>query len=276
MIITRPLEPGAHFSFELSGKRGAALVTKYQTYREDTLLESAFERYTKRHYESWVTFARDKQYGDNVQPVLVSGFDMTKDFAMVAYSNESTSLESDLTIAVPMLGSASASLWGTWHTRGSAHTNYGPQECSPPLSMQDTDSHPSEFTGLRDQYNQCVFLRYYAMRSRMRMFPRVIRAAAGPHDLGSGEDDENDLPVLAAQSESVSDAEPIIGGGHEDISPDEGLDTVSNASDAESDVVVRNTPHVKFSSFSLVFGLTLVFRTKNIMSSMRLQHLFSR
>ena len=71
----RPLEPGASFSYELTGSHGAALVTKYQTYREDSLLESAFERYTKRHYESWAVFARYKQYGDDVWPVLVSGFD---------------------------------------------------------------------------------------------------------------------------------------------------------------------------------------------------------
>jgi hypothetical protein len=56
----RPLEPGASFSFELTGNRGAALVTKYSTYREDSLLESVFERYTKRHYASWVAFARHK------------------------------------------------------------------------------------------------------------------------------------------------------------------------------------------------------------------------
>ena len=58
------------------------MVTRYKTYREDTLKKSAFERYTKKHYDSWVTFARDKEYGDDVEPVLVSGFDTTKDFAM--------------------------------------------------------------------------------------------------------------------------------------------------------------------------------------------------
>jgi len=112
-VPPRPLEPGVSFSFELTGNRGAALVTKYPTYRGDTLRESAFEKYTKRHYESWVAFARHMEYGNDVHPVLASGLDMTRDFAMVAYSNESTSLESDLTIAVPLLASASASVWGT-------------------------------------------------------------------------------------------------------------------------------------------------------------------
>ena len=76
-------------------------------------MEAAFEEYTKLHYESWVAFARQKKYGNDVRPILVSGFDMTKDFAMAAYSNVSTSLKSDLTIGVPMFGSASGALWGT-------------------------------------------------------------------------------------------------------------------------------------------------------------------
>ena len=155
-VSPRPLEPGASFSFELTGNRGAALVTKYPTYREDSLLESAFESYTKHHYASWVALARHKQYGEDVQPVLISGFDMTRDFAMVSYSNERTSVESDLTIAVPMLASASATVWGTWRTRCSPHTNYGPQECSPPppdraidFSSQLEDCEAAGLTGSR-------------------------------------------------------------------------------------------------------------------------------
>ena len=115
-MSSRPLDIGANFSHELTWNRGAALGTKYLTYREDSLLESASERYTKRHYESWVSFARQKDYGNDVQPVFISGVDMTRDFAMVAYSYEDISLEADLTIAVPMLVSASASFWGTWCT----------------------------------------------------------------------------------------------------------------------------------------------------------------
>ena len=68
-------------------------MTRYPTYREDALLESVFEKYIKRHYEAWVAFARREGYGDDVQPVLVSGLDMTRDFALLAYSNEGASLE---------------------------------------------------------------------------------------------------------------------------------------------------------------------------------------
>ena len=75
--LARFLEPGAHLSYELTGRRGAALVTMYDTYVGDAQNQDAFEQYTKKHYDSWVQFARNKQYGSNVRPVLVYGVDLT-------------------------------------------------------------------------------------------------------------------------------------------------------------------------------------------------------
>ena len=238
-VLPRPLEPGANFSFELTGNRGAALVTKHSTYKEDSLLDFVFEKYTKRHYESWVAFARHKGYGSDVQPVLVSGVDMTRDFAMVAYSYEDTALEAELTIAAPTLISASASVWGTWRTRYKPHTNYGPQECTPPsLEAIDISSlQLAEGGTTSSAFNQCVFVRYYTMRSRgpLRLFPKVIRAGAGPHDLGPGDNGGDACPALVAQSDT-------------DTTDDTGV---------EPDVVIRNTPNVWFSQYCIVFALNL-------------------
>ena len=178
----RPQELGAGFSLELTGNRGAALVTKYPTYREDHLVASTFDRYTKCHYGSWVKFASDKGYGDDVQPVLVSGVDMSRDFAMAAYSYEDASIKSDLAAAAPMFISVSASIQGTWCTRYTPHINCGPQECIPPLPEQAINI-PSpqsvEAAIIPSAFNQCVFIRYYTMRSRvLGLFPKVIRAGA--------------------------------------------------------------------------------------------------
>jgi len=236
------LEPGVNFSFELTEKQGAALVTKYPTYREDIELESVFKAYTKHHYDSWVAFARDAGHGDDIKPVLVTGADMTRDFAMMAYSNDSVSLAIEFTTAVPMIGSASASAWGTWRTEGLVHTNCGPQLCSPPSSTQTTSLtlSGSSDTGL-DEYNQCVFIRCYTMRKRALVFPTVITAAAGPHDLGSGGRDDEGLPEVKAQSDSDSDSDTVSGlwddGGDDDRRSVSGIDS-------ESNVVVHNTTSV--------------------------------
>ena len=269
-----PIEAGAGFSFELTGNRGAALVTKYPTYREDSLLESAFEKYTKRHYESWVAFARDKQYGDDVQPVLISGFDMTRDFAMVAYSNENTSIEADLTISVPALASASAAVWGTWRARCSPHTNYGPQECIPPSSEQAADLSSLQLTGtsrILSEFNQCVFVRYYTMRIRglFALFPKVIRAGAGPHDLGPGDNAGNTFPELIVRTGD----EPTAS-GNEDR---EGQwAPTAEDTDFEADIVIRNTPHVWFLLFSIFSALNGSSRIVNTTVGALSQIMYSR
>ena len=84
-VSPRSLEPGLNFSVEHTGESGAALTTRHSTYNEDAQLDLRFRRYTKLHYESWVEFPREQEYGENLRPILVSGFDMTKDFAMMAY-----------------------------------------------------------------------------------------------------------------------------------------------------------------------------------------------
>jgi hypothetical protein len=271
-VPPRPLEPGASFSFELTGNRGAALVTKYSTYREDSLLEAGFERYTKRHYASWVAFARHKDYGNDVQPVLISGFDMTRDFAMVAYSNENTSVESDLTITVPMLASASAAIWGTWRTRCSPHTNHGPQECSPPppgRAINSSSTQLAEAAEIPNEFNQCVFVRYYTMRMRgpLALFPKVIRAGAGPHDFGPGDNAGNTLPELTVQSNTEpSDNEDHTG---------RLVAAIANI-DLEPDTVIRNTPYVWFLPCAFVSALNLASRIRNMTAGVLLQIMCSR
>ena len=235
-VSSRSLERGVDFSFELTGDRGAALTTRHLTYNEDSQSDSVFKIYTKRHYKSWVKFASDRGYGEDLRPVLVFGFDMTKDFAMVAYSNNRTSVQSDATFSTPMFSPASASAWGKWRAACRPHVKHGPQQCRPPssttlLSLQSeaTESGTTEF-------NQCVFIRYYTMRLELGFLPRVIRAGAGPHDLGSGETEGNTFPELTARV----DAEPM--GGDDD--PGEQWDSATDGTGSELDMVVRNVPYV--------------------------------
>lgn len=66
------------------------------------------------------------------------------------------------------------------------------------------------------------------------MFPEVIRAGAGPHDLGSGDNEGETFPELTAGTDSeptTSDAGDLGGQPIDDA-------------DAEPDVVVRNMPLV--------------------------------
>jgi len=231
------LEPGSSISFQLTGDQGAALLTKHPIYREDIQLEGAFGDYTKEHYDSWVTFARELGHADDIKPVLVTGVDVTKDFAMMAYSKDDNDLTAEFTVSAPGV----AFPWGAWRTPGVVYTNCGPQPRRPPLG-----NNPTETTS--DEYNQCVFVRYYTMRKRLGI-PRIMRAAAGPHDLGPGSPHDEWSPLEAQyNSDSGSDTVP---------SPfDEGEDDRGSVTsiDSEADGVIHNTTAVCHSPFVRIFA----------------------
>jgi len=238
-LCSRTLEPGSSFSFQLTEDQGAALVTKYRTYREDVQLAGNFEKYTKNHYDSWVTFARETGHGSDIKPILVTGVDMTKDFAMMSYSNNDDTLTSEFTTSAPGVGS----VWGTWRTSGSVYTNCGPHLSCPPSPTQTVDSTSpgtdhAETTP--DECNQCVFVRYYTVRKRLGI-PRVIKAAAGPHDLGPGGRD-NEGCLLVEESDSDSDLDSASSLFDND---DDDRSSVTST-ESEFDLVVHNTTPVRF------------------------------
>ena len=113
------LESNSTISFRLAGGHGAALLTKYPTHREDVKLAGAFEKYAKEHYASWVTFAHETGHGD-INPVLVTGVDRTKDFAMLCYSNDDDDLRCEFTTSVP-----GSNAWGSWHRTGLVYESDG-------------------------------------------------------------------------------------------------------------------------------------------------------
>ena len=85
-----------------------------------------------------------------------------------------------------------------------------------------------------DEYNQCIFIRYYTVRKRLGIL-KVMKAAAGPHDLGGGGRD-GDGPPIEARYDSDQDSDS----GAES-------DTVSmRSSTAESDITVPNAAVVRY------------------------------
>ena len=127
------LEPGSGISFQLTGGQGAALLTKHPTYREDARLERNFEEYTKENYDYWVAFARERGH-PNIELILVTGVDMTRDFSMISYSNDGDELMTEFKISAPgvaplgdmaQTGSGLHKLWPPATSPSLRHTNRG-------------------------------------------------------------------------------------------------------------------------------------------------------
>lgn len=193
------IDIGTTLRFESSSRRGAILLTKYKTFCEDAERLGFFKEYMLRYQQSWVDFANQLGHMVNLDDVLlVTGHDMTLDFAMLAFSSNFRQIGMEFEAGFPAVASGSASVWGTWRTSTSVHRNCGPQHREPPtthprsLSIGGND----DADNLLTEYNQCVFIRGFRVRKRAGLIPTVIRAAAGIHDLGSGKRDDDDGPLL--------------------------------------------------------------------------------
>jgi hypothetical protein len=203
------VEPGAGIAFEFTRNQGAVLITKDSTYREDIERELTFKNHIKKHYDSWVDFARDQGHGEDIRPVLVTGVDLTREFATAAYSDNRARMECKISAAVPAVGSASASVWGSWRAEGLVHTNCGPHLV--PIAQGDRRSSEGSAgeTAIPDECNQCVFIRYYTIR-RWLFIPTVIKAGAGPHQLPKSDprgDEEGLQPSFDDDSAEVDYSE---------------------------------------------------------------------
>ena len=95
------------------------------------------------------------------------------------------------------------------------------------------------------------------------MFPKVIKAAAGPPDLGPGDNENETLPELTAQSNSGSDSGS---GGSEDSTTE---DSCSVASDNHELELHRNVSSVGWFSSYLPVLISLVRGKATLLMSLR-------
>ena len=174
-------------------------VTVIPTSREDVERERKFVAYIKKHYESWVDFAREQDHGEDIKPVLVTGVDLTKEFAAIACSDNRTHMECEFSVGAPAAGSASRSAWGSWSTPGLVHTNCGPtQDHTRTRMIQDADESSVPGSAIQEDHNQCVFVRYYTIRTRL-FVPLLLKAGAGPHQLPKENTREDDVGTAAVE-----------------------------------------------------------------------------
>ena len=210
------MEPGARIAFELTSKQGAALITKYPTHKEHIERDRRFVKYIKQHYKSWDDFAREQEHPEDVRPILVTGVDLTQEFATVTYSDNESRMECEFSTTLPGVASTSVSVWGSWHASGSVYTNCGPH---PALPRRNWGDNPAPESEIPDEYTQCIFIRYYTMCRKalrpavLKAVPDVLKAGAGPYQLPKG-DHRNDnsggegLQVLSVDDPMEVDVDP--------------------------------------------------------------------
>ncbi|KAF8527627.1 hypothetical protein BU17DRAFT_31878, partial [Hysterangium stoloniferum] len=194
---------GGGFKFQATetSLSGAILITREDTEGETAIPIRRMEEYAINHAASWFEFACDK--GRPVRSlqdlIFITEYVVTSGYAMAAFSQTNAAIELKFDATVPVV-SASASVWGSWKNESTffVHQNCGPHIKQPRLrsfqegvqltAQQQEQSSVSQGTPRSIEVpkkNQCVMLKGIRVEKRL-LFPKKIRAAAGPHDLGPG------------------------------------------------------------------------------------------
>jgi hypothetical protein len=164
---------------------------------------------------------------------------------MMCYLNGDDDLGCQFTTSVPGVTEG-----GTWEKMGLVHTNHGPQLRCPPPSAQATEVASSGCDNERtisDEYNQCAFIRYYTVRKRLGI-PSIIKAAAGPHELGRGGCGGDGSPFEAhsdSGKDSDSDSDSDTASSLFDNDSDDDGCSITGAG-TETDVVMHSTAVVRY------------------------------
>jgi hypothetical protein len=215
------LDPGVKLSFNAQSEAGAGLMTRHQTFSEYMELHRVFKRHFLKHRRSWISFAQDQGHDVELEDlILVTGLDMTKDFAMISFANNSESFDIDFQVATSPYFAGSVGAWGSWRVERSVHVNWGPQDTAPPGTLRANAASAlrtcaSEDGSLdaiaSDGYRQCVFVRGYRVRRRFGVWPQVQNAAAEPQDPAFDRDDDEEMTMSPVEGTTdVSEDNPTL------------------------------------------------------------------
>jgi hypothetical protein len=160
------------------------------------------------HKDSWLQFGQqhpDHEIDWSVHDLIfVTGVDLCMAFDTVVYSKSSSELNATFKIDIAPLGHADMHIWeqnvppeGHWDNHGTAHT----------LADAVRNNHTSIARPPPSDPQHSLFLRGWRLRPRSQV-PKEMKAAAGPHELGSPPPPSDPTsPCRAGDSQGSDEAE---------------------------------------------------------------------
>lgn len=202
---------GGGFSFKVNDERGAFLLLKEKAVLKELHETGNLIRYIRTNHSEWLEFITNElDYVLQREDIIfISGTVKTTEWAVGAFFNHEHEGSFDVTFNAGPWASSSAGFKISSNTSVNVQHREGPSLAiargpnAPPI----TQGHETEgFDAV--PYNQTVFLHYYKVKNRTFLWPKVLKAAAGPDDLPTDEGDEDEGGV-AVRVEHDS-AEPEV------------------------------------------------------------------
>ncbi|GJE88442.1 hypothetical protein PsYK624_045250 [Phanerochaete sordida] len=225
---------GASYSFSCHGSKGAVTVLGGFGHQEWYISNRAFWEYIAAHHSSWCTYAKEKGFlvrSDAI--VLVSGWLKTTNWALAAISNSSTAHEFSISASAGSYASASFEV-----TAGSAVQMSWVTRCGP----FNDDVSPGAC-------NQCLFIRYYKIKTRPLKLGRAIGVKAEARDLvdpGDGRPSRAEYSALRRFFDRLLNAQRDISSpSSADQAPQECEDEVTgDLSSGSMDIEISEEPNI--------------------------------
>jgi hypothetical protein len=193
-------------SLTFTNKKGAALILPYEAQREDAVNDAPFKKHLRDNYRKWKKFAEECQFEERARLILVTGCDLTRQWATVTYSYKNREIVAQGGVVVAPAAKVNFSLSTGWSRNRAMETRQGPpNQPNSRFRLPWTRSRPPV-------NNQCVFLRGYHIQERKFLGflgPKILKAGAGYHDPGKhGPDEEGTEGLLADEDITVEPLSP--------------------------------------------------------------------
>ncbi|OBZ65404.1 Vegetative incompatibility protein HET-E-1 [Grifola frondosa] len=206
---------GAGFTYTCTDEQGALLLLKRPGDRSLVHKSRSFMSYMRRNHASWHRFATDTCDVDlqKDEIIFVNGCVKSAEWAVAAFIERGREGELYFSGEFGPMASAGFSLSMKNSTSARVEHRMGPPQSEhrstlPGVSEIEETPRDGDVRGKAvdvSKFDQCVFLEYYKMKKRI-WFYRVIKAAAGPHELPSQPDDSDPgSPELMVEEDDIEE-----------------------------------------------------------------------
>ncbi|KAI0052243.1 ras GEF [Auriscalpium vulgare] len=213
----RHLQPGVYYSRsvrartvsgQLDMQRGAILVLPHPAERADATIRGRYKKYIWENFDRWFAYTQLLGLDLRLEDIIaVTGRDMTTAWSMAAFTSENGHAAARLTVNVDSVGSLGASAGMEWTNVQNAVFNWGPTTYTPTslpsqfiegpgpstadsLSQGHTD--PAWLSVITNAgVDQCIFVRGYHIKRRLRGVVKTIEAFAEHRENGFNGDGED-------------------------------------------------------------------------------------
>lgn len=167
-----------------------------------------YGKYMVKHCQSWLAFANKVRYCGLKclsELVLVTRCDLANRWAIALFSQEEREVSVAVEADIAGLAPATFDVSSGWRSSDFVRHRYGPLVIGDGRPTAHIFA-PSDST----DWDQAIFIRGYRVKKRLRRWPKVIEAAAGPSSLADGGNSDDDTGVTRALCDTPGrDSSPV-------------------------------------------------------------------